>query len=199
MKYKTLSGCFGFLVLLPVSYGQADPPKGWLHRGSQPQNYDMRIDQSTVHGGTASAQINFIGRTVDGFGTLMQTFKADAYRGKRVRMSAWMKSENSDAAQLWMRLDGPGTVLGFDNMSNRAVKGTADWKKYAIVLQVPANTVNIAFGATVTGKGKAWVDDFVFEVVDNTIPPTNMKTGPSPNVPRADVPKQPVNLNFELK
>src|SRR5438876_7924730 len=31
-----------------------------------------------------------------------------------------------ESAQLWLRLDGPNTTLGFDNMGNRAVKGTTD-------------------------------------------------------------------------
>ena len=38
----------------------------------------------------------------------MQTFKADAFRGERVRMSGYVRSkEVSDWAGLWMRVDGP--------------------------------------------------------------------------------------------
>jgi len=41
-----------------------------------------------------------------GFGTLMQDFRADHYQGKRVRFSAFVKTEAAqDWAGLWMRVD----------------------------------------------------------------------------------------------
>jgi hypothetical protein len=132
----------------------------------------------------------------------MQTIKADDYRGKRLRMSAWMKSENADSAHLWMRLDGAKLILGFDNMDDRAVRGTTDWKKYEITLDVPENAVNVAFGVFVAGKGQAWVDDYLFEVVGKDVALTNMLTPEQMKEeqearPFREFPRQPVNLNFE--
>jgi hypothetical protein len=119
-----------------------------------------------------------------------------------LRMSAWVRTENADSAQLWLRLDSAKGMVGFDNMNNRPVRGTVDWKKYEIVLDVPANTVNVAFGVFLAGKGQAWVDDFVFEVVGkdtpstNMLPPEQMKEGGA--TPEPDkYPAQPLNLNFE--
>jgi hypothetical protein len=40
-----------------------------------------------------------------------------------------------------------GTKLGFDNMSDHAVKGTTDWKMYSVVLDVPDDAKNIFLGA----------------------------------------------------
>lgn len=166
-------------------------PEGWYKAGSHPQHYQMIIDTVVKHGGKASAHIKFIGQTAEGFGTLMQTFKADLYRGQRVRMTAWMKTEKAASAQLWMRLDGDEQkTLGFDNMDNRAVTGTTGWKKYEITLDVPDNTINIAFGALVGGKGQSWTDDFEFEVVGQDVPTTNIL------IPE-DYPEQPLNLDFE--
>ena len=165
-------------------------PKGWFKAGSHPQNYEMSSDAAVKHSGKASAHLKFVGDKAEGFGTLMQTFKADSYRGKRVRMSAWMKTENAESSQLWMRLDSEkGTMLGFDNMANRAVKGTTEWKRYEITLDVPEDAVYIAFGNLIAGKGEAWVDDFQFEVVGKDVPSTNML---SPQIP-----ERPVNLDFE--
>lgn len=193
MNYKRAS-IMMILTFLSVSVLEslaADVlPRGWFKAGSHPQNYEMTIDAAMKHGGKASAHIRFIGDKGEGFGTLMQTFKADDYRGKRVRMSAWMKTENTESAQLWMRLDSEnGTMLGFDNMANRAVKGTTEWKRYEITLDVPETAVYIAFGGLVAGKGEAWVDDFQFEVVGRDVPSTNML---SPQIP-----ERPVNLDFE--
>jgi hypothetical protein len=66
----------------------------------------------------------------DGFGTLMQTFKADSFRTKRIRFSGYVRSkEVMDWAGLWLRVDGSngGEMLAFDNMQDRPIKGTTDW------------------------------------------------------------------------
>ena len=179
----------------------ADPPKGWFMAGSHPQNYEVSVDTTVKHSGKASARIKFIAAKAEGFGTLMQMFKADDYRGKRVRMSAWMRSEDADSAQLWLRLDGAKGMLGFDNMGSRPVKGTSDWKKFEITLDVPAITLNIGFGGMVNGKGQAWVDDFMFEVVGQDVPSTNMLSPEQMKEelerPATEYPRQPANLNFE--
>ncbi len=177
-----------------VGFSAGTLPKGWFAAGSDPQNYEMSVDTSVKHNGRAGAHIKSIGEKPEGFGTLMQIFKADSYRGKRVRMSAWMKSENADSAQLWMRLDGANSkMLGFDNMDNRPVKGTSDWKKYEITLDVPEETANIAFGALVAGKGEAWVDDYELEVGGKDVPTTKMLTPEE----EKEFPKDPANLKFE--
>jgi hypothetical protein len=89
--------------------------------------------------------------------------------------------------------------LAFDNMQKRAIKGTADWKQYEIVLDVPDNGVVIAFGVLLAGKGQVWVDDFKFETVDNKVSVTDMKAPPRDSkIESLDkIPKQPTNLDFE--
>jgi hypothetical protein len=79
----------------------------------------MRLDKTIKHGGRVSAHIKFIADKPEGFGTLMPSFKADVYRGKRLRTSAWMRTESADSAQLWLRLDSAKGMVGFDNMGNR--------------------------------------------------------------------------------
>ena len=68
---------------------------------------------------------------------MMQMFKANDYLNKRLRFSAFVKSEGIEAwAGLWMRIDGPHQgSLGFDNMQNRPIKGATDWHKYEVVLE----------------------------------------------------------------
>jgi hypothetical protein len=194
-KQITLTFLIVGVVVTLTGFAADSVPKGWFKAGSHPQNYEMSVDTAVKHNGKSSAYIKFIGDKAEGFGTLMQAFKADDYRSKRVRMSAWMKTENTDSAQLWMRVDGEKRMLGFDNMDNRGVKGTTEWKRYEITLDVPENTVNIAFGALVNGKGQAWMDDFQFEVVGKDVPTTNML--PPEEMNKEQEQKQPVNLNFE--
>jgi hypothetical protein len=90
----------------------------------------------------------------EGFGTLMQTFKAEEYRNKRLRLSAMVKVESIENwAGLWMRVDGPPRqVLSFDNMQSRPIQGSSDWQPYEIVLDVPEESLDIAFGLLLNGR-----------------------------------------------
>lgn len=106
----------------------------------------------------------------------MQSFRADLYVTQRLRMTAYAKSEAvEDWAGLWMRVDGPkpNKSLSFDNMQGRPIKGTTEWQEYQIVLEVPIESVNIAFGILLSGTGQVWVDDFRFEAVNQDIAVTS--------------------------
>jgi hypothetical protein len=122
----------------------------------------------------------------------MQTFKADAYRGQRVRLSGYVRSQDvGNWAGLWLRVDGSkNDVLSFDNMQDRAIKGTSDWQKCEIVLDVPEEAQEIAFGLLLAGRGQVWMDDLKFETVGKDIP----TTGGGLNRRATEGPK---NLDFE--
>ncbi len=50
----------------------------------------------------------------------MQVIRADFYRGKKMRLSAFVKSEKVEQAGLWFHIDGENIqVLGFDGMENK--------------------------------------------------------------------------------
>jgi ankyrin repeat protein len=179
-------------------------PKGWWPTGSTPDGYDMRPDTSQKHGGRASACIRSKGNRMSCIGALVQSFKADQYRGKRVQMSAWIKTQDMELTWLRMSLDGSKRRLGSDDMGDRPIKGTTDWHEYRITLDVPESTVGIVFGAYVLGNGQAWIDDFRFEVVGTDVPSTNILTQEQMNQewPRLaqrsrEYPSKPVNLDFE--
>ena len=166
------------LASVAVMAAQAtDLPAGWIRAGSKPADYEMAVDKSAGRSGAAA----FIkARTptpaADGFGTLMQQFTAAQYHGKRLRLTGYVKAAGiSNWAGLWMRVDGPGTApLAFDNMQGRPIKGTQEWKRYEVVLDVPPTAVNIAFGILLTGPGQAWLDDVQFEVVGSNVPTTDL-------------------------
>ncbi len=85
------------------------------------------------------------------------------YRGSKIRMTGFMKTENvtDGYAGLWLRLDSSGYSLEFNNMADRGVTGTTDWTEYTIELPYsPSLTNHILFGGLISGKGKIWLDDF---------------------------------------
>ncbi len=59
-------------------------------------------------------------------------------------------------------------------MGNRPIKGTTDWKKYKVVLDVPSNSNLINIGILLSGKGEVWVSNLKFEIVDKTVPTTDV-------------------------
>lgn len=204
LDYAQCHQHFSMAKLLVANGAIGTVPKGWARRGGRPEDYAMTVDRSDCHSGQACAHIRFTGDVTLGFGTLLQAFRADDYRGKRVKMSAWMKTKEAKRAQLWMRLDGVRKTLGFDNMGDRPVRGTTGWNRYEITLEVPQNTMGVCFGALVSGSGEAWVDDFNFSVVGEYIPDANMTTQEQVDVERIEgkrnpqvYPQQPVNLDFE--
>lgn len=144
-------------------------PKGWILSGSHPAEYEMGLDYEVVHQGKVSAYIKAKENvTHGGFSTLMQMFRADKYVGKRLRFTAFIKSENvRDWAGLWMRVDGKDTEpLAMDNMQNRPIKNTNNWQSYSVVLDIKEEALGIAFGVLLSGEGCVWLDSIRFDEVD---------------------------------
>jgi hypothetical protein len=165
--------------------------KSWFMAGSDPQDYELGIDANAVRNGKNSGYIKAKVAEPRGFGTMMQMFQANDFLNKRMRFSALVKSEGIELwAGLWMRIDGPHQgMLGFDNMQNRPIKGTADWHKYEVVLDVPQESVAIALGILLSGKGQAWISEVQFEEVGADVPTTSHEG-------HGELPEKPGNLDF---
>jgi hypothetical protein len=187
-----------FVAAAAAATAQAQVPEGWYVAGSHPGEYDMVVDQATKHGGAASATIRSKeDNPSNGFGTLMQTFKADEFRGKRLRLTGYVKSEGvAEWAGLWVRVDGTDkTGLAFDNMEDRKIEGTSEWTKYSVVLDVPENAAAIAFGLLMAGKGQVWVDDLTFDVVGADVATTALGIEPQ-ELPEDAKERFKANLKF---
>lgn len=153
------------------------PLNGWLISGTAPKKYIMGMDKGAGRNGGAAATIKSISTIQNDFGTLLQSKVIDSLLGKRVRLSAWIKSDKvARWSGMWMRVDGKGDVgvTAFDNMSRRPIVGTTGWEEYQIVLDVKEDTENIAYGVLLNGEGQIWFDDMRFEIVDDTVPVTNL-------------------------
>lgn len=173
-------------------------PHGWFKNGSNPGGYVVGVDQLQTWGDMPSAYVKSNGASSNHFGGMMQMTAADDFIGKRLRLSAWVKTEdaNDGGGHLWMRVDShrPGESLQFDNMDNRAVKGTSDWQECSVVLDVPPGAAALAYGFFVGGRGKVWVSGTRLEQVSDEVASTNRVT-PRVSTERT-LSKAPVNLGF---
>lgn len=193
-----LAGClltpgFGTSQLLlartPTPTNQA--PAGWSLAGSNPTSYRTGVDKVTAYEGRPSAYLQSNASAADGFGTLMQSIDAANYAGKRVRLRASVESQDVTSwAGMWMRVDKQKTVVAFDNMQDRAIKGTRPWSTYDVVLDVPEDATSISFGVLLMGGGQVWVNHVTLDPVSNEINVT------APSLNQKALSKTPVNLNF---
>lgn len=146
-------------------------PEGWFKAGTKKENYTVHVDDQIKYNGAKSVGI----RSNEGlkkkrsFATVMQRINAKAYRNKKIKISAQIKSEDIKGwAGLWFRIDGHSKreMLGFDNMNDRKIRGTSDWTKYEIIMDVPENSRVLNYGVLLSGKGKVWFDDFNIEIMN---------------------------------
>jgi hypothetical protein len=171
-----------------------DESKGWFPAGSHPKEYQMGITGDQKHSGSHSAMIKYTATTdPSGFGTFMQMHKPGSFAGKKIKMTGYVKSENvSSWAGMWCRVDDANgkESLDFDNMQDRAIKGTTDWTKYEIIMNVPKEAGAIAYGVLLSGKGTIYFDDISFQVIGDAVPGEN-------HMKSRNMPDKPENLDFE--
>lgn len=167
--------------------------KGWILSGSNPESYEMKTDSQVFHSGTKSGYLASTLSVGEGqFGTMMQSFSAEQWHGKRIKLSCFLKTDKVNKCGAWCRVDNHiGDTLQFDNMYNRSIHGTTNWNYYTIVLDVPEESASIHFGVMLIGSGKVWADSFQFEEVELEIPTTNMLTK------NEELPLEPINLGFD--
>ena len=150
-------------------------PDGFM--GSSPANeYVVYSDSVERHNGRNVSTIKAINPVK--FATIISSIKPEKCIGQRIRYTAWVRSKDvAKWAGLWLRVDPVDPAinhnLGFDNMQGRPIKGTTDWTKCVIVLDVPEGAANIVYGALLDGHGQVWVDSMNIEIVDKFTPRTD--------------------------
>lgn len=169
-------------------------PPGWTFSSANSDDYDAGIDEKIKHSGTRCVYLKSIVAEPRPLAYLSQGFSPEPYLGKRLRMTAWVKSNcNGGKVQLWLRIAGDWANSStkpncFDNMEDRPIHDVTDWTQYKIVVEVPDTSTFIDFGLMLTGSGQAWVDDFSFETVGDDVALTSNDRNSK---------SEPFNLNFE--
>jgi hypothetical protein len=135
-------------------------PRGWFC----PTRSSGGGAEITAENPRSGKKCALIAGSPTGFSNLMQSFDATPYRGKTIRLRAAVRTDGSARAQMWLRVDRPGGVMGFfDNMDNRPIL-SANWGTYIINGDVAGDAAMVNIGVFVVGAGRAWVDDASFEI-----------------------------------
>jgi hypothetical protein len=176
-------------LLLVAATPFADEPPSWLFTGpiEEPKladlGYEGGFDAMHSHSGRRSAFLRSMIDKPRKHAVVMQSVAADRYRGKRVRLSAWVLADGHTRSWLGLNVTNGGTSVGRVDLP---VKPSSGWQREEAVLDVAASAQSLHFGLLLDGPGQAWIDDVRLDVVGDSVAPT----GPS-------LPLEPRNLDFE--
>ncbi len=210
-KYK-LVFAVPIILLSIVVFSNCQKKVAWTLSGSHPDDYKTGIDNQISYHGHKSAFIESAVNNPRPFCTLMQWFNLKDLKGKRIKMTGFIKSQGlRDTSLMWIRVDNFDTKVtsDFDNMWERPIVGTKDWTKCEIVFDIPNSKCTVNYGFVLHGEGKIWVDDLSFEIVSNSVwlttfnlnqplPPNYLERVTKKYPKDTDIPdRPPVNLDFE--
>jgi hypothetical protein len=151
--------------------GMLGAPEGWWavqHAG--PRSYTFTLDTTKPRSGERSLKVENIGP--EPFGSIFQKLDAAAYRGRTLRLAAWIRTEGAKGnrygagAGLNLHSTKGGYPIAHVMMRKDAVHGTTDWTRYEIALKVPDDAQHIELGLNLFGPGIAWLDDVALDVTD---------------------------------
>ena len=133
-------------------------PDGWTANETRPREYRVGLDHRMVRDGKPSLFLRSLAARPAGQIIVFQRFDARNYRGKRIRLSAFLRSEAAmQRAVLGLNVSG---------QVNRAeVSGTTGWKRRELVSDVPASADWIQLLVTLEGAGTVWANELNFEEV----------------------------------
>jgi hypothetical protein len=105
-----------------------------------------------------------------GYGFLMQSFSAAAYRGKSVRLRAWVRVEPSapgDRAHIALHVSGPNRKPGlWADMDQQPDLRSPKWVSCELTGRIDDDAQFLEFSFASIGHGRVWIDSVSFEVVD---------------------------------
>jgi hypothetical protein len=139
-------------------------PVAWeLVQISRVAGYSAEWRSEGCHGGKGCAVIIAGPRAdEDVVGMLSQRLEAEDYRGKKMRLRAWVRIEEGDRGsrvRIGIMTDGEKEA----DFINRRGVSSAEWTQTEIEGKIPFRADEIHLTFSMTGKGKVWIDDVTFE------------------------------------
>ena len=148
-------------------------PDGWTPFGSTPEAYQVGVEAGVGRTDVLSIHIHSLPEAEEpGYMMAAQGFQAGNYLAQRVRFAGWVRvgQIGEGWAGLWLRIDGGGDILVFDNMETRGLRVPGEWVQVDIVVDVPLQAEIVYIGSILVGAGEIWADDFTFEIVGDEVP-----------------------------
>lgn len=125
------------------------------------------------------------------YGGARNTVRTTQFRGKRVRVSAWLMASGIEGVStpqyahvvgeggLWIGVGSQKGGMRMDRMQNRTIKGSTDWEFRDFVVDVPDDNNQMFVGFWMQGRGQIWARDFNIEEVPDTVPVSFLVNDPA--------------------
>lgn len=176
------------------SFEQSAPerktPDKWHVMSPNAKKYNVSLDGTVSHSGLHSLLINSIDTAISPQYAGLDCLLPARYIGKEITVKGWMKTESMKGSLALMLgiYDAEGNTLQFENLQDKRLKGSKEWKQYSVTLPLSAEAQKIHIGPILIGKGKLWIDDI--EVFVDGVPVQEAKLKPNFN------PNPPLNPNY---
>lgn len=98
------------------------------------------------------------------FGQVDQDLSADAYLGKKIEFSAYLKTKlqgNGSRAVLWIKVFYADHKVQ-DFVGEDINTSAEEWKQYKVTADIGLDAVRITYGFQLNGEGQVWIDDVSF-------------------------------------
>ncbi|WP_394845640.1 hypothetical protein LZC95_52495 [Pendulispora brunnea] len=136
-------------------------------------SFATEVDNTVLFRGTPSRLLRSTPSIPSDAVHLSQRFQATKYLGKRVRFSAWLRSENvtygaglgAQVQKLGATWNKPKFLGAAGTPPERAIARTTDWTPYEVTLDIPADASTIMVDVVLAGAGKVWIAEPRFEIV----------------------------------
>jgi hypothetical protein len=163
-----------------------------------PGSCDLGIDTQKSVDGKRVYGVRCTSSTVASFGGAYEVFETARFRGKRIRVSAWLQASGIEGlttpqyaavpaeAGLWLALGSASKGFRIDRMQDRTITGSTDWVQRDFVVDVPEDNNNVFLGFWMQGKGQLWARDLTIEEVPLTVA-LNTFTGDAQKPPGPDL------------
>jgi hypothetical protein len=152
-----------------VDGANAAMPSKW-YRGSEIG--EVALDPA-VKSDNGSPAVRMRRQGAAGFTGLMQHQDGKRWAGKTVVLRARLRAKDVTAGtlRLWLRGDGAErSGKGFFSSAAR-IPVDADWFTHKVILDIEEGATNIAYGATLSGAGTAWIAEVDLREADPKVDP----------------------------
>ena len=199
----------GAALVLCASSAHAQTGGGvaWLGFGPVDTAYAMVIDTTVAFSGRRSLLVlSLPGAGASTWLATQQIVDAAAYRNKRVRLHAYLRTRTATSAALWFAVEGfagrhPATLVSDSLVAPRS--GTTPWREATVVFDVDPHATCLRFGSTLNGVGAVWLDAITIDTVRAATPITvrgrpQVLDGDGTSQPNCSgMLVEPTNLDFE--
>ncbi|HZU85399.1 MAG TPA: hypothetical protein VE987_20850, partial [Polyangiaceae bacterium] len=170
----------------------AEPVDGWTLGGSGKDEYSFGRDTAMPHEGHPSVAMAPRGLPSGRMGALVREWDATPWRGRRVRVSAWVRTEGVTTVGDFSATTGgpasPPMEEPTPGSASRRLAPDGDFAPYAVELVVPRDAYVVRLSVGVAGPGKIWVEGGRVEEAGWAAPPPPPQPAPAPAPPPAAPP-----------